>query len=883
VPRQYNRFQFMLSGPHVAALRLAAIVESSDDAIISKNLDGIITSWNRAAERIFGYRSDEIVGRSIRLIIPADRQAEEDDVLARIRRGDRVEHFETLRQRKDGTLIAIALTVSPIRDADGTVVGASKIARDITEQRRNAAALEQSRAAEADLQQRLRALVDASGDVLASPRVGDVLSAVLAVAERILRADGFAIWRFDDESGWQVRAHAGLSAAFATGVIASRPHEPLPAMPFAEPLVVEDVSLPLLHEDRRAAYEAEGIRSMTAIPLRISGRATGSLTLYYRTPHHFADTEIETARALGNMAAAALTTAELYEEQRRLRHHAAFLAQASATLATSLDLETTVQTVVGLAVPTFADACAIHLRDEHGDLALAAAMHCDPSKHGPMLTLASRPSPNRSRGWGRAVRDGTVELFAEIDEAAIHQALGDDPALLEAFAALRLTSQLTVPLRAQGRLLGAITFALGPGERRYAQADVELAEDMAGRCAIAILNAQLYEDGRRANQVKDEFLATLSHELRTPLNAILGYARMLRGGVLRGDKQERAFGILERNASALSQIVADILDVSRIVSGKLRLDVVPLDLTTVVGDALTTVAPTAEAKGVALVANLDAQPATVLGDADRLRQIVWNLVSNAVKFTPKGGRVDVTVERAGGHVALLVQDTGIGIAPDFLPHVFERFRQADSRFAREHGGLGLGLAIVRHLLEMHGGSIRASSEGVGRGAAFRAELPLVPTPVDRPDDGDNAALRRAQADAILRDVRVLAVDADEDALSMLRDTLEGAGAIVETAASADEALRIVALRLPHVLVSDLSLPTVDGFELIRRIRAAADAGVRNLPAAALTAYARSEDRRAATSAGYHLHLSKPIDPPALVAAVARLAGRTTSSAVPDRG
>ena len=340
-----------------AALHLAAIVESSDDCIVSKDLDGIITSWNRGAERMFGYSAEEAVGQSITMIIPADRLGEEKLVLSRIRAGEKVDHFETVRRRKDGSLIPISLTTSPIRDEEGRVIGASKIARDISDRRRAEAALADAEAKRNDLQQRLVALVGAAGMLFGSPRVDDVVPAIITLADTLVRADAYAVWRLDAAaSTWHVVGAAGVSEQFRERVVGSHGGRPVSAAPFSEPLIAESVqTLPML-EEQAAAYRAEGIESMLAVPLVIAGHATGTLVFYYRTRHAFADVQIQTARALSNLAAAAISTAELYDEQRRMREEAeranlraAFLADASAALSSSLDYETTLRTVANLA------------------------------------------------------------------------------------------------------------------------------------------------------------------------------------------------------------------------------------------------------------------------------------------------------------------------------------------------------------------------------------------------------------------------------------------------------------------------------------------------------------------------------------------------------
>jgi CheY-like chemotaxis protein len=408
----------------------------------------------------------------------------------------------------------------------------------------------------------------------------------------------------------------------------------------------------------------------------------------------------------------------------------------------------------------------------------------------------------------------------------------------------------------------------------------QLALGVAAWASVALENARLYEEAQAANRLKDEFLAVLSHELRTPLNAIVGYSRLLHAGILPPDKAARGLETVERNATWLTQIVEDVLDVSRIVSGKVRLDVQPVELPLIVDNAVATVQPAADSKGVRLQTVVDPQVGPVSGDPGRLQQVVWNLLSNAVKFTPKGGRIQVRLERVNSHVEVVVGDTGIGIRPDFLPYVFERFRQAEAATTRKTGGLGLGLAIVRHIVEMHGGTVEASSAGEGQGATFRVRLPLmIVHPIAREMRREHPRTERAEVLSNLgglQGIRVLAVDDEEDALALLRVVLEAAGAAVTTVSSPLDALERIGEVNPHVAIIDLGMPEIDGFELISRIRKSNNPTVRNVPAAALTAFARSEDRTKALRHGFEMHLAKPVDPGELVASVATLARRVGS-------
>jgi PAS domain S-box-containing protein len=535
----------------ITSRRLAAIVASSDDAIIGKDVNSIITSWNTGAERIFGYTADEMIGTSIMRLIPPNRHVEEREILARIRRGERVDHFETVRLAKDGRELSVSVTVSPIKDSAGHVIGASKVARDITERRK---------------------------------------------AEKALKR--------------------------AMGEAEKANHE----------------RLQLLDSERDARARAE---------------------------------------------------------------------------------------------------------------------------------LASR--------------------------------------------------------------------------------------------------------------MKDEFLATLSHELRTPLNAVLGWAHILQAGKLQDEELNQGLDAIERNARAQAQIIEDLLDMSRIISGKIRLDVAQIDLPTVLNESIDTVRAAAEAKGIHLQVVIDHRVGPFSGDTDRLRQVFWNLLNNAIKFTPKDGQARVLLERVKSHIEVSVTDTGEGIAPEFLPYVFDRFQQGDASTTRRHSGLGLGLAIVKQLVELHGGTVHVRSDGINKGTTFTLHLPLLAVHFE--SDKEIRQTRTAAREnprfpeVCLADVHVLVVDDEVDARELVKRLLEMAGATVSLTSSATEAIDRILVARPDVLVSDIGMPTEDGYSLIRRLRVLEESQANALPAVALTAYARSEDRTKAIRAGFQNHLSKPVEPAELLAIVASLAGR----------
>lgn len=382
-----------------------------------------------------------------------------------------------------------------------------------------------------------------------------------------------------------------------------------------------------------------------------------------------------------------------------------------------------------------------------------------------------------------------------------------------------------------------------------------------------------------ASRAKDEFLATVSHELRTPLNAISGWVQLLLGGMLPPEKVNRAHETIARNARAQTQLINDLLDASRIITGKLRLELEPVHLVDVLEMAIEALRPTADAREIQVLPTLDPGAGPILGDASRLQQVVWNLLANAVKFTPRGGRVRIGLRRDQAFVELSVEDTGQGIEPAFLPHVFERFRQADSSSDRRHGGLGIGLAIARHITELHGGTIAVASEGDGRGAKFTVRLPLPPQRVEAVSRVEKTAqpLERGSSQRLaeLEGLRILVVDDEPDAREILAFVLESCNAKVIAASSAAEALEVLRTTVPDMLVSDLGMPGEDGLVLIQKVRALPpDQGGRT-PAVALTAYARAEDRTKALNAGFDVHVAKPVHPTELIAVIVELASRIT--------
>jgi signal transduction histidine kinase len=536
---------------------------------------------------------------------------------------------------------------------------------------------------------------------------------------------------------WQPRAV--LPAGTGTAGIAARERRAVITSD-----VVTDPRLELSAEVR-ARLGPSAYRAVLAIPLTVRDTVIGALALGDGVGRDFSPGDVDLARTFGGYAALAFENARLYSDAARQRGEAevvaeqahsarteaetmerrlAFLVEAGEVLSGSLDYQTTLMSLARLAVPYLADWCAIDVVQDDDSFSRLAVVHRDPARDEAARALRRRYPPQRGseHGLARVLRTGHSEFRPLIDESAVGVRDESHRRLLHE---LGLTSYMCVPLVARGRTLGAISFVYGTAGRRYSREDLGLAEAVARRAALAVDNARLFHDAETASRAKDEFLATISHELRTPLHAMLGWTRMLRTGTLDAPMQARAFDTLERNTRIQAQLIEDLLDVSRIITGKLRIEVRPVELAPVIDAALDSVRSAANAKGVRIATRMDPAAGPVSGDPDRLQQVVWNLLSNAIKFTPRDGRVEIRLDVADRSARIEVADTGRGIDAALMPHVFERFRQAEGLGTRTDGGLGLGLAIVRHIVELHGGTVCARSDGTDRGATFTVELPLL--------------------------------------------------------------------------------------------------------------------------------------------------------------
>jgi len=603
-----------------------------------------------------------------------------------------------------------------------------------------------------------------------------------------------------------------------------------------------------------------GLVSGMVVPMQVRGASVGVLSIFSAdSGRRYGPDDLALAEDLARRAALAVDNARLHRKSEARRRVAEAMAEIGQALNRRLDPDAVARRIADSLRTLLGTSSAVVYRlDADSGEAIAMAVAGDV---GPAFTGSFRLPPGV----------GTIGLALTERRPVVTTNLLVDPRIALPPPVRRRVEEaphravLAVPLIVENRPIGALMVGDHAG-RVFDEDAIGLAQAFASQAAVALKNAQLFHEAHAASRAKDEFLAVLSHELRTPLTAILGWVRTLRGGVVDAERTARGLETIERNTRLQKQLIDDLLDVSRIISDKLQLDVRAVDPAAVVEESVEPFQREAAQRGIDLAVEVDAAVGRILADRGRLQQVVVNLVSNALKFTPGGGRVRVGLGAQGRQVVLRVEDTGEGIAPAALPHIFEHFRQGDSTVTRGHGGLGLGLAIVRHLVELHGGTVGAESEGAGRGAAFTVRLPLArppePAAAQRPS-------RRPHDGARLDGLRVLVVDDHEDSRHLLRLVLEDAGAAVQLAASAADALDALARAEVDVLVSDLSMPGADGHDLVREVRGRRP----ELPAIALSAYASAADRERALNAGFDAHAAKPIDPAELVELVSRTAGR----------
>ncbi len=842
--------------------RYRLLSEHSRDIVLYLHATGQIIEANQAALQTYGYDRTELLALPIAALRAPQTQALLAGQIERT--GERGILFESIHRRKDGSEFPVEVS------ARSTTVNGEKvivsIIRDITERKQAEAEREQLLVKERHARTQMEQVQRQLSTIFETSPVGigflDRDQRFVAINEALAEINGLSR-----------KQHLGHT---------------IPEL-FSQ----SDPALVALFQRLYTTGEPF-ISSQFAV--NVPGRDDRSPG-YYNV--HYLPTANQTAQVEGVLVYVVDITARVRLEQAQR-----YLADASSLLSSSLDYQTTLERVAELSVPDLADWCTVHMVEDDGSIEQIAVAHVDPAKLEWADQLRQKYPLNLDspRGAAFTLRTGQSDLLPEIPDALLVQAAYD----AEHLAILRevgFKAVMTVPLRTQDQILGAISFVAAESGRRYDQMDLMLAEELARRASLSIANARLYRAAQRdraqaeaANRVKDEFLAVLSHELRTPLNPILGWARILRTNHrLDANKQAIALETIERNARLQAQLIEDLLDISRILQGKLSLHTSPVDLTTIITAAINTVQLAADAKAMQINLKLDDNVGYVMGDPNRLQQVIWNLLSNAIKFTPDGGRVDVRlerVERSGNqavseatqqaerlspvaatacylppitaYAQITVSDTGKGIGADFLPYVFESFRQADGKTTRQFGGLGLGLSIARHLVELHGGTIAAYSVGEAQGATLVVQFPLMAIHPER-------ELTQAQVipPLSLQALRVLVVDDDTDNLDLLTFVLEQHGAIVTALTAASDALATIPRFQPAIVLSDIGMPDIDGYMFLRQLRSL-PSPQGQIPAIALTAYASEYDQQQALAAGFQCHLAKPIDTTTLLTAIASL-------------
>jgi PAS domain S-box-containing protein len=854
--------------------RLRLLIENvTDYAIYLLDPNGMVSTWNLGAERMKGYSAQEIIGRSFACFFPDDDRAagKPELELALAREQGRLED-EGWRIRKDGSRFWANAVLTPLRDHQQNLIGFAKITRDLSARRE---AEEQARNL---LQEHTaREVAEREGERLraSEQRYRDLSRQLEIVFEGV--ADGITV---EHPSGRLLFANTAAAKICGFSSAAELVEAPL-AEVVAKFDVLDQHRKPFPRQELPAQRVLAGEENASAV-LCIRERATYRSWWVQLRATAVADED-------GNPSLAVNIWHDVTAEHEQTTH-AKYLADATAGLAKSLVRDEMLGHLADVLVPGLADWCAVYTL-ENGRLRHRAAAHADPARTSAVRDYAATFALDAARAWD-VVRSGGSAVLNDAADGALN-GLTDDPAGQSTLRALGTAAALLVPLVVRDRVMGAVLLVYGEPGRRYERSDVALVEELGRRAGAAVDNARLYDEAQRAaraaeqavlraeraariaeeaSRAKDEFLATVSHELRTPLNAMLGWATLLKDRAA-DPTMKRPLEVIHRNAQAQVRIIDDILDMSRVITGKFRVDPRPADLVAIIRDAIEVVRPSAEAKKLEVRFHPEADLCLLVADPERLQQVIWNLLSNAIKFTEPGGAIDVSTRMEASRVICEVKDTGHGIDPAFLPFVFDRFRQADSSMTRRIGGLGLGLALVRHIVELHGGRVEARSEGRGKGASFRVDLPVravIPTAPAAPEE-----LLEAAADSrepvLLSGVRVLVVDDEADARDLIATVLMEAGAEVETASSAAEGFELFKRFRPDVLVSDIGMPDEDGFSFIRRIRALSLNERSRIPALALTAFARESDRSQALRSGFTAHVGKPVEPEVLTSAVSNLA------------
>ncbi len=855
-----------------SARRLRMIIDAAPTLIYYIDRDERFRFSNQAFATRYGLALRDIVGRRLAEVIGTER-AETLQPHLRAALAGHSSTFEMSDTADDGD--ARQLQVSYVPDApDGQVHGVIAVVSDLTEARR----VESERGRLLDLEQRRRHEAEAIADLgrlltqrleldAVAHRIAELsrilLGGIAATAYRLEESGALVALAVSGDMGELKAGGVVPPGAGVAGLAVAR------GVPVTTVNVLEDpqVSLPA---DTRRWIELAPYRAVLAVPFSVTGRVIGAFAMVDRLGRVFGPHDVRLAQAFADHATVALENARLYEEASGRRREAEMLADLAQAINGSLDLDTVLGRVAVAAKELCgADLARIALWDAgRGGMVYRYTVGTRAPGHEEVLLVAGKGLAGEVLATGRPAR--TDDVIA-------------DPRLHPDYAGMireeGSVAVVVAPIRLGARVEGLI-YCDNRAPRPFTERDEEVLLRLGDHAAIALRNAGLYQqaerarqDAENANRAKDDFLAVLSHELRTPLTSMLGWLRLLRTGQLTPERSGQALEVVERNTRIQAQLINDLLDVSRIIAGKLQLDCYEIELAPIVEEAVESSRSDAEAKGVRLDVAQEGGGAAVLGDPLRLGQIVSNLVTNAVKFTPGGGLVRVRLTREGAEAVLTVRDTGIGIEPSVVPQIFDRFRQADSTITRRHGGLGLGLAIVRHLSELHGGVVSVSSPGPGQGATFSVRLPVAaPTSRGRVTPITQTSVPEMTARSALSGIRVLVAEDHGDTADLMRTVLQGQGAVVHIVDSIGAALAALANSDIDVLISDIGMPDGTGYDLMARVRDRGRMSGRTAPpAVAVTAFAGADDRERALAAGFQGWAAKPIDPALLVESVAQAA------------
>lgn len=873
-----------------------SVVDNVKEVIFQTSAIGCWTFLNPAWVTITGFTIEESNGRPVAdYIHPDDHQYHFQQIQSLMQRFQEDCRYEVRYRTQDGGYRWIEVFARLTLNDEGAIEGISGTLNDVTERRQ----------AEAERTQRIREQMARSIAEAAQQQSAFLaeVSAVLASSldyERTLQSIAelavpyFADWCSvdllnEDQSisrvavahqdpekvqlGWDLsrcyprHLHDGYGIA---KIIQTGQTEIYPTL--SEQQITDTVPVP----DYLKALQQLNLKSCILAPLEARGRVLGSISFAYaESNRHYSAADLPLAEDLASRAAIAIDNAWLYRQTQRAQavaeqaaNRTARLQQVTAALSESLTPAQVAEVIVDQGMAAL-----------NANFALVALLNSD----GTELEVIQMVSGTSAEDWQCFPVDAPVPLAEAVRtqqpiwaETTEHR-IARYPHLAEAYTQATSESWISIPLMIKERVIGGLSLGFADLPQ-LSEEDRAFILALAQQSAQAIDRACLYDSEQKAraeaeaaNQVKDQFLAIVSHELRTPLNAILGWSHILRTRQLDEVMMARALETIERNAKSQNQLIDDLLDVSRILRGKLKLQIYPLDLTAVIETAVESFHLAALAKQIDLKMHLDPTTGTIAGDPERLQQIIFNLISNALKFTPQGGRIEIWLEPYETYAQLQVKDTGTGIHPDFLPHIFEYFRQADGSTTRTHGGLGLGLAIVRNLVELHGGTVQADSAGIGQGSTFTVRFPLLTSSQLLPDSVDADSTEADLSSTKLAGLQILVVDDEVDAREFIAFVLKQFGAEVTMAASAAEALEIVQQNRPHLLISDIGMPDMDGYALIQQMRSTTTSA-QTLPAIALTAYAGEEYRKQAIAAGFQDYLAKPVEIEQLVQRILILCG-----------